>query len=374
MKSIQNDSPNRGNKGDIDGGDKIHHKKDEILNANESRLGSKKYGLNKGFNRNLNTAQSHLENDFKDGMKNSPRLSNTSRRNKITALDKDTKRSHSKDTSWGGVAGWYGAYLGGNDTYQSEVIWPNLERLLNTYSPISPFGKNAGQKNTERKLIDVACGQGYFSYLASALNFDVTGVDIAPELIEAAKKTKPRTNNSERHLPDQGRMYPEFFVAPAHDMGILKSGTFETATCILALQNIRELDQTFAEVARLLKKGGRLIFVMNHPSFRVPQFSDWYFDTKKGTQSRIVSKYMQETSIKIDMNPGVTNPRQKKITMSFHRPLQLFIKFLSKNGFVVSRLEEWCSHKKTGAGPRKAAEDLARKEIPMFIAIEATLL
>ena len=58
-------------------------------------------------------------------------------------------------------------------------------------------------------------------------------------------------------------------------------------------------------------------------------------------------------------------------TVSFHRPLQVYIKALTKAGFVVSRLEEWISHKKSGSGPRQAAEDTARKEIPLFLCIEA---
>ena len=57
--------------------------------------------------------------------------------------------------------------------------------------------------------------------------------------------------------------------------------------------------------------------------------------------------------------------------MSFHRPLQYYFKMLAKEGFVVRRLEEWISHKESMAGPKKIAEDNARKEIPLFMMIEA---
>jgi hypothetical protein len=83
---------------------------------------------------------------------------------------------------------------------------------------------------------------------------------------------------------------------------------------------------------------------------------------------------MQEATIHIDMTPGRSHPAQKIMTVSFHRPLQLFVKLLAKHGFAITKLEEWCSHKKTEAGPRKEAEDLARKEIPMFMCIEAKLI
>ncbi len=80
---------------------------------------------------------------------------------------------------------------------------------------------------------------------------------------------------------------------------------------------------------------------------------------------------MNEAMIKIDMHPGKTF---KIYTYSFHRPLQTFVKWLSKNGMAVTRLEEWISHKESANGPRKDAEDRARKEIPLFMCIESRIL
>jgi hypothetical protein len=38
---------------------------------------------------------------------------------------------------------------------------------------------------------------------------------------------------------------------------------------------------------------------------------------------------------------------------------------------LVESLEEWPSHKNSNSGPRAAAENTARKEIPLFMAIRA---
>ena len=73
----------------------------------------------------------------------------------------------------------------------------------------------------------------------------------------------------------------------------------------------------------------------------------------------------------MDMNPGEKIQKNKKYTVSFHRPLQSYFKNLNEAGFCVSRLEEWISNKKSQNGPRQKAEDTARKEIPMFMCIEA---
>jgi hypothetical protein len=67
------------------------------------------------------------------------------------------------------------------------------------------------------------------------------------------------------------------------------------------------------------------------------------------------------------MHPGKAGSLK---TMSYQRSLQEFFKAFNKTGFVVTRLEEWISHKKSQKGPRQKAEDAARKEIPLFMCIE----
>jgi hypothetical protein len=108
--------------------------------------------------------------------------------------------------------------------------------------------------------------------------------------------------------------------------------------------------------------------VLNHPAFRVPQASDWTF--LNDMQYRIVGKYLSESKVSIDMTPGEKDPKKKIKTVSFHRPLQYYMKLLSKNGFAITRLEEWISHKKSQKGPRQIPEDVARKEIPLFMCLE----
>jgi hypothetical protein len=60
-----------------------------------------------------------------------------------------------------------------------------------------------------------------------------------------------------------------------------------------------------------------------------------------------------------------------EVTISYHRSLQDFSKALTKAGFVISKMEEWISHKRSGKGPRQKAEDTARREIPLFLMLEA---
>lgn len=248
-----------------------------------------------------------------------------------------------KNTSWGAVAGWYNRLLEeGNDTYQEQLIKPNLLRILNV---------RPGQE-----IIDIGCGQGFFARVLGQAGAKVVGVDIAGELIKLAKE---QSGKNETYL-----------VLPAEKLAGLKDNRFDAAICILALQNIKNLQAAVLEISRVLKHGGRCLLVLNHPAFRVPAASAWGFDQTTGVQYRRVDKYMSEITWQVDMTQGMVNEKKKKYTLSFHRPLQVYFKAFAKAGLSVARLEEWVSHKTSDKGPRKAAEDSARKEIPLFMCLE----
>ncbi len=247
--------------------------------------------------------------------------------------------SEKKSTSWGKVAEWYDDYLGQEGTYQKEVILPNLLRILDV-------------KKGER-ILDLACGQGFFTREVASLGADVVGADISPELIAKAKKYAPSAT---------------FHVSPASSLPFAKNAEFDAVLCVLALQNIEDISLVFKEVKRVLKENGRFLFVLNHPAFRVLKRSSWEWDEEKKVQYRRIDGYLSAAKIPVDMHPGSKGSAK---TISYHRSLQDFFKVLTNNGFAITRLEEWVSHKVSEKGPRQKAEDIARKEIPLFMAIVA---
>ncbi len=256
------------------------------------------------------------------------------------------------DTSWGKVADWYNKHLEhGDDTYHSKVIFPNVERILGDVTSV--------------KILDMACGQGIFSEKLRDKGAFVTGVDLGKELIKIAEE-KSKT------IKEKGSHKVVYHVASADDLFMLKDNSFDIVVCILALQNIENLQKTVTEASRVLTSSGKFVLVLNHPSFRNPRKTMWGFNEEDDTQYRRVDEYMSESHIKIDMTPG--SAQDKKFTTSFHRPLQVYVKALSKSGFAITRLEEWVSHKESERGPKKRAEDKARKEIPMFMCIEAQVV
>ncbi len=254
-------------------------------------------------------------------------------------------------TSWGAVAQWYDQLLGKDDTFQANVILPNLMRLL--------------EVRRGERILDLACGQGFFSYALASCGAHVTGTDISPELIALAKQHTPTVGRKQGEAPK--KMSVQFAVASANQQTPVATASMDRALIVLAIQNIEDVKGTFWEVHRALKPDGTLHVVLNHPAFRVPKGSSWEWD-KNGMQYRRVDKYLLETRVKIQMKPG-DDPGLT--TVSFHRPLQFYVKTLVNSGFVITNLEEWTSHKTSDSGPRAAEENRARNEIPMFLYLEA---
>jgi ubiquinone/menaquinone biosynthesis C-methylase UbiE len=244
-------------------------------------------------------------------------------------------------TSWDPVAEWYDDLVTSPDSYQRTLILPNLLRLI---------APKAGMH-----IIDVACGQGLFALAFAEAGAKVTAADISGALVEKAK-AHDAANRIEWH------------VAPAPKLAFAADASFDVATLILAAQNIDDLKATFQEIRRVLKPGGSLHIVLNHPAFRVLKRSTWGWDPRSATQFRRVDGYLTEDRVRIAMHPGSA---PDSATISYHRPLQTFIKALGRNGFAVTNMEEWASEKKSDSGPRADAENRSRKEIPLFMELEA---
>ena len=252
-------------------------------------------------------------------------------------MDKPPKKKP-VPTSWGSVAKWYDETVEGEGSYQQDLILPNLLRLM--------------EIQKDEKILDLACGQGLFARAFHTAGAKVTAADISKELVSIAQKKSTGI---------------AYHVAPAHALSFLKAESIDKVAIVLALQNIENFRETIEECSRVLVKGGRLFLVLNHPAFRIPKASSWEFDEKKNAQYRRIDRYLSEIRTPILMHPGSAPYEQ---TVSFHRPLQMYFKAFVKSSFAVLRLEEWISGKKSQNGPRGIAEDFARKEVPLFLALE----
>ncbi len=137
------------------------------------------------------------------------------------------------------VAAYYDALMAG----VPYLLWTNyIDEILRRldYAP--------------RTVLDVACGTGSVSEILAARGFDVTGVDIAPDMIEVAKKKALCTESDvEYHVSDAAEM----------DLG----RQFDLAISLFdSLNYITDEDQLRRAVKRVgehVKQGGLFIFDVN---------------------------------------------------------------------------------------------------------------
>lgn len=244
-------------------------------------------------------------------------------------------------TAWDQAARWYDALVGmkGSD-YQQSLVLPGAARLM-------------ALKKGERAL-DLACGQGVLCRYLHKQGVRVAGLDVAGQLLAMARR--------------RSAAGIVFHQADAADPAALTGETFDAVGCLLAVQNMEHLIPVFRNVRRWLKPSGRFVMVLTHPCFRIPRQSHWGFDETRQIQYRRVDWYATETAI-----PILTPPMRgaKVFTTTYHRPLQAYFEALAEAGLVVDRLEEWTSDKTSEPGRRSRAENRARQEIPLFLALRA---
>lgn len=265
------------------------------------------------------------------------------KRNPYRRTDK-VKTAPAAKSSWNGVANWYSDHLREGGEYQREIIFPAALALLHP--------------KTNGTYLDIACGEGTFArQLAQKVKQgSVIGFDASPKLIEYAKQGAP--------------LHLRFFVADAtHFAHQFPPSSIDGATCLMAIQNIELFDSTFHETARVLKPGGTFVIIMNHPAFRQPRQSGWGWDEERKLQYRRVDRYLGSYEMPIIAHPG-SAPGIK--TLSYHRPLSAYLNALSEAGFMLEQMEEYTSHKTSDSGPRAKAENIAREEIPLFLALRLT--
>ncbi len=133
-----------------------------------------------------------------------------------------------------GYAQWAGDYDDpGNDTIALEepVAHDLLERL-----PAGP-------------VLDAACGTGRHAAFLSERGRDVIGVDASDAMLARARAK----------LPEVDFRRGELAALPLAD------GEVAGAVCALALSHLPEIGPAIAELARVLRPGGRLVVSNPHP-------------------------------------------------------------------------------------------------------------
>lgn len=204
---------------------------------------------------------------------------------------------------WDAHAGWWQEqFTDGVDPEYTEQILP----LVAEHLP------------TSGRLLDVGCGEGQVARLAASAGLDVVGVDPSPaQLVEARRRGGG----------------PSYARSGAGALG-LRSASVDAAVACLVFEHVPDVDAAIAELARVVRPGGRFLFLLNHPLLQTPD-SGWIDDQLLDPPEQYwrIGPYLPEAVTEEQVERGVF------ITFH-HRPLSRYLNTAVAAGFDLERMEE----------------------------------
>ena len=123
---------------------------------------------------------------------------------------------------------------------RAELHSPMSERWLYEIKNQLPQDRNL-------RILDVGCGAGFFSVLLAKEGYQVTGVDLTPDMVENA-----------RTLAEEEKTDCEFFVMDAENLRFADE-SFDVVISRNLTWTLPDVKSTYREWVRVLKKGGILL-------------------------------------------------------------------------------------------------------------------
>lgn len=247
-------------------------------------------------------------------------------------------------TSYDKVARHYDSWVGSSGSrHHRQLAIPALLELL--------------EPQPGEAVLDIGCGQGVLAPYIVRAGARYTGVDASEQLLRFARRRRGQLGTFLRGDAARLRETPG-----------LRRSTFDGIVFLLSIQDMDPLEAVLHSAASALRPGGRLVMLMNHPCFRVPRQSGWGWDGARKLRFRRVDRYLSALRI-----PITAEHRQGHgSTRSFHRPLEDYINGLADAGLLPDRVREIPAHALYERhGLHAEAEQLAEREIPLFLALRA---
>lgn len=151
--------------------------------------------------------------------------------------------------------------------------------------------------DSNKKIIDFACGNGENGIYATMCGAECIGIDISPEGVENSNKNAEKMGVADRC----------HFVEMDGENMTFEDNTFDLGVEYGALHHV-DLDKALSELARVLKKDGEMICIeaMRHNPFihmyrkRTPHLrTEWEVEHILGVESfEVMKKYFEHVDVK----------------------------------------------------------------------------
>jgi 2-polyprenyl-3-methyl-5-hydroxy-6-metoxy-1,4-benzoquinol methylase len=163
---------------------------------------------------------------------------------------------HSRAAWRRGARAWERFVESGADYYRREVHGP---ALLAACAPLE--GKT---------VLDLGCGQGFFTRELARAGARVTGIDVADELIAYAREHEARD-----------RLGVEYHVTSAATIDQRwQTANLDLVTACMAVQDMADVGATLRNAFVVLTPGGRMVFSVPHPCTDTP-YREWERDASR---------------------------------------------------------------------------------------------
>lgn len=196
---------------------------------------------------------------------------------------------------------WQAGYADGTDPEYAEQILP----LVETWVPSGGV------------VVDLGCGEGQLARSVAARGSRVVGVDASwAQIAEAARRGSV------------GPLHADVTALP------IRSASVDAAIVCLVWEHVADIDEAVREAARVVRGGGWLIVVLNHPLAQTPG-SGWIDDQVLDPPEQYwrLGEYLVEGSQLEEVERGVW-------IRFHHRPLSRYLNPVVSAGFDLVEMVE----------------------------------
>lgn len=168
------------------------------------------------------------------------------------------------------------------------------------------------------RMLDVGCGEGQVARVAADHGLEVVGVDPSHTQVLLARE---RASG------------PSYLQGSATGIGVGDESVDVVVAC-LVFEHIADVDAALAEVVRVLRPGGRFLFLLNHPLLQTPG-SGWIDDQILDPPEQYwrIGPYLTEADTIEEVERDV-------FIRFFHRPLNRYLNTAFDAGMSLVRMEE----------------------------------
>lgn len=213
------------------------------------------------------------------------------------------------------------------------VSWNNLYERPNVLSRLPDLD--------DKNVLDIGCSSGFYTEYALENRASVTGIDISQVMID---KLRSRLNSPKLRLVCADISQP---------MPFLESSSFDCVVCSLVIDYIKDWEPLFAELYRVMNKGGRLVISTHHP------FSIY---THLNLPSYFEYKLVEDTW-------GIKNGHPFK-TKYYVRPLSEVLRPIINSDFKIISIDEPLPDERCKELAPETYQKLCEKPGFLFIVLE----